>query len=47
VRRQGRHANAPEPDLILLGLNLPKMDGREVLAEIKADPKLRRIRSWS
>lgn len=43
LRRQGKHANAPRPDLILLDLNLPKKDGREVLAEIKADPKLKRI----
>src|ERR671932_720137 len=43
LRRQGKHANAPRPDLILLDLNLPKKDGREVLAEIKADPSLKRI----
>jgi len=43
LRQQGRHAAAPRPDLILLDLNLPKKDGREVLAEIKADPKLRCI----
>src|SRR3990167_9047634 len=43
LRRQGNHARAPRPDLILLDLNLPKKDGREVLAEIKADPQLRRI----
>jgi chemotaxis family two-component system response regulator Rcp1 len=41
--RQGRFAAAPVPDLVLLDLNLPKKDGREVLAEIKADPILRRI----
>lgn len=43
LRREGKHANAPRPDLILLDLNLPKKDGREVLAEIKQDPNLRRI----
>jgi CheY-like chemotaxis protein len=43
LRRQGRFADAPEPNLILLDLNLPRKDGREVLAEIKQDPKLRRI----
>jgi two-component system, chemotaxis family, response regulator Rcp1 len=43
LRREGRYADAPHPDLILLDLNLPKKDGREVLAEIKSDPELRRI----
>jgi len=43
LRRQGDYANAPRPDIILLDLNLPLKDGREVLAEIKADPDLRRI----
>jgi len=43
LRRQGQYADAPHPDLILLDLNLPKMGGREVLAEIKNDPELRRI----
>ena len=43
LRREGKYADALQPELILLDLNLPKKDGREVLAEIKADPKLRRI----
>lgn len=43
LRRQGEYAAAPRPDLILLDLNLPKMDGREVLATIKEDADLRRI----
>ena len=43
LRRQGEYADAPRPGLILLDLNLPKKDGREVLAEIKTDPNLRRI----
>ena len=43
LNREGPYADAPEPDIILLDLNLPKKDGREVLAEIKADPDLRRI----
>ncbi len=41
--REGCHADAPRPDLILLDLNLPGKDGREVLAEIKADAELRKI----
>jgi chemotaxis family two-component system response regulator Rcp1 len=41
--RKGQHANVPRPDLILLDLNLPKKGGREVLAEIKADPDLKSI----
>ena len=43
LRRDAPHADAPRPDLILLDLNLPKKDGREVLAEIKSDSQLRRI----
>jgi two-component system, chemotaxis family, response regulator Rcp1 len=43
LRREGIHANAPRPDLILLDLNLPKLDGREVLALIKKDQDLKII----
>ncbi|MGC9970154.1 MAG: response regulator [Bryobacteraceae bacterium] len=43
LRRQGNYAQAPRPDLILLDLNLPRKDGREVLAEIRADEKLTAI----
>ena len=42
VRRQGQYAHAGPIDIIVLDLNLPRKDGREVLAELKADPKLRR-----
>jgi CheY-like chemotaxis protein len=43
LRREGAHVNASRPELILLDLNLPKMDGREVLAHIKEDPSLKLI----
>lgn len=43
LRKEGVYVNAPRPDLIFLDLNLPKKDGREVLAEIKSDPKLKHI----
>jgi two-component system, chemotaxis family, response regulator Rcp1 len=43
LRREGTHSAAPRPDIILLDLNLPKKDGRQVLAEIKASPELRRL----
>jgi two-component system, chemotaxis family, response regulator Rcp1 len=43
LRREGIHANAPRPDFILLDLNLPKMDGREVLVHIKEDQSLKTI----
>jgi chemotaxis family two-component system response regulator Rcp1 len=43
LRRQGDHQDAPRIDLVLLDLNLPKMDGREVLEQIKKDPKLQAL----
>jgi chemotaxis family two-component system response regulator Rcp1 len=43
LRKEGKYANAVRPDLILLDLNLPKKDGREVLAEVKVDENLKRI----
>lgn len=43
LRQEGTHAGASKPDIILLDLNLPRKDGREVLADIKEDPNLRHI----
>jgi len=43
LRRAGKYPAAPRPDIILLDLNLPRMDGRELLAKIKTDPDLKRI----
>ena len=43
LRREGEHADAPRPDLVILDLNLPRIDGHEVLASMRADPELRRI----
>ncbi len=43
LRREGKYAGVPRPDLVLLDLNLPRKSGREVLAEVKADEDLRRI----
>ena len=43
LRRQGDYADAPVPDIILLDLNLPRKDGREVLEEVKQDPQLKQI----
>jgi CheY-like chemotaxis protein len=43
LKRRGKHKDAPRPDIILLDLNLPKKDGREVLSEIKQDENLRYI----
>jgi two-component system, chemotaxis family, response regulator Rcp1 len=43
VRREGKFASVPRPDFVLLDLNLPRVDGREVLGEMKRDPALRRI----
>ncbi|MEO0036164.1 MAG: hypothetical protein RLZZ501_2187 [Pseudomonadota bacterium] len=43
LRREGGYTDVPRPNLVLLDLNLPRKDGRQVLAEMKADPELRRI----
>jgi two-component system, chemotaxis family, response regulator Rcp1 len=43
LHQSGEYATAPRPDLIILDLNLPKKDGREVLAEIKTNPQFKRI----
>jgi len=43
LRKKGKYSNVPRPDLILLDLNLPKKNGKDVLAEIKNDPELKRI----
>jgi len=43
LRRKGKYSNAPRPDLILLDLNLPRKDGREVLTEMKSDDHFKRI----
>jgi two-component system, chemotaxis family, response regulator Rcp1 len=43
LRKEGQYAKAPRPDLVLLDLNLPKKDGRQVLAELKADDRFKRI----
>ncbi len=43
LRKEGKYADKPTPDILLLDLNLPRKDGREVLAEVKGDPKLRMI----
>lgn len=43
LRGQGKYAQAPRPDIIVLDLNLPRKDGREVLSEVRSDPQLARI----
>ena len=43
LRREGEYPNVPSPDIVFLDMSLPKIDGHEVLAQMKADPELRRI----
>lgn len=43
LRREGKYQDAPRPDIVLLDLNMPRKDGREVLAEMKSDEQLKRI----
>jgi CheY-like chemotaxis protein len=43
LRQQGKHVDAPRPDIVLLDLNLPRLDGRDVLSDIKSDPDLATI----
>lgn len=43
LRRRGRYVDAPRPDIVLLDLNLPRLDGRDVLVDIKSDPELASI----
>lgn len=43
LRQRGRHTEAPRPDIVLLDLNLPRLDGRDVLVDIKSDPELAKI----
>lgn len=43
LRRRGRYVDAPRPDIVLLDLNLPRLDGRDVLIDIKSDPDLAKI----
>ena len=43
LRKRGAHVDAPRPDIVLLDLNLPRLDGRDVLADIKSDPELATI----